>query len=385
MLFQEFVDNLDAIQEIILNIINEEEENLEFEFENLISEFENQRIGENKNDLKAILYLISKISINYHQTQTFYIRIQRILSFLKDNTIKFFSNFEIFNIFKENKRLLLFLFNENIIIPDKLIFSHISKNKFKKRGYIQYFYPEFKIFNSNSIFEMDTELFDKNRKKGVNDNYICELIQNDSIEDFVAYTNRTNFLLSSKVSSSIFETNLFLLKHEPTLIEYSAFYGSIQIFTYLFLNKVKLSPSIWLYAIHSKSSDLIHFIEPKVKPPKNNFCECYEESVKCHHIDIMNYIKNTLFQNGEEKLINELVLSLRYFNFSLMSNILGNFGNVEEIAKDDNAFYYLCKSDYCNIVDFLLKNSRINVNYKKVLLRKNLCHLKNNFFNTVSY
>ncbi|KAK8895206.1 hypothetical protein M9Y10_023648 [Tritrichomonas musculus] len=367
MLFQEFVDNLDAIQEIILNIINEEEENLEFEFENLKSEFENQRIGENKNDLKAILYLISKISNNYHQTQTFYIRIQRILSFLKDNTIKFFSNFEIFNIFKENKRLLLFLFNEKIIIPDKLIFSHISKNKFKKRGYIQYFYPEFKIFNSNSIFEMDTELFDKNRKKGVNDNYICELIQNDSIEDFVAYTNRTNFLLSSKVSSSIFETNLFLLKHEPTLIEYSAFYGSIQIFTYLFLNKVKLSPSIWLYAIHSKSSDLIHLIEPKVKPPKNNFCECYEESVKCYHIDIMNYIKNTLFQNGEEKLINELVLSLRYFNFSLMSNILGNFGNVEEIAKDDNAFYYLCKSDYCNIVDFLLKNSRINVNYKKVL------------------
>ena len=63
-------------------------------------------------------------------------------------------------------------------------------------------------FNSNSIFEMDTELFDKNRKKGVNDNYICELIQNDSIEEFVSYVNRLNMPLTSKFKHSIFESKM---------------------------------------------------------------------------------------------------------------------------------------------------------------------------------
>ena len=76
--------------------------------------------------------------------------------------------------------------------------------------------------------------FDEKLKIGENDSYICHLIRNDSIEKFVIFVNQTNLNLSSQIKSSIFETNLFLIKNdETTLIEYAAFFGSIQIFQYL--------------------------------------------------------------------------------------------------------------------------------------------------------
>ena len=81
--------------------------------------------------------------------------------------------------------------------------------------------------------------FEEKRQKGENDSYLCELIRTDSIEDFISYVNQKNISLSSKIKSSIFETNSFLVEKEPSLIEYTAFFGSIQIFQYLLNKKTK--------------------------------------------------------------------------------------------------------------------------------------------------
>ena len=51
------------------------------------------------------------------------------------------------------------------------------------------------------------------------------------------------------------------MKNVPTLIEYAAFYGSIQIFQYLYSKNVKITGKIWLYVIHSDKPDLIVFLE----------------------------------------------------------------------------------------------------------------------------
>lgn len=52
---------------------------------------------------------------------------------------------------------------------------------------------------------------------------------------------KTNLSLHLKIKKSVFESNSFLLDIEPTLIEYAAFFGSIQIFRYLRYNDVALS------------------------------------------------------------------------------------------------------------------------------------------------
>lgn len=67
---------------------------------------------------------------------------------------------------------------------------------------------------------------------GENYAYICEMIRDDSIIEFIQYDNKANISLLSRILISPFETNAILLKKEPSLIEYSAFYGSIQNFPF---------------------------------------------------------------------------------------------------------------------------------------------------------
>lgn len=74
--------------------------------------------------------------------------------------------------------------------------------------------------------------FDRKRETGENDTYIAEMIRNDLVDDFISYVTRTNTSLTSTIPHSIFETNLYLYGKNPTLIEYTAFSGSIQIFHY---------------------------------------------------------------------------------------------------------------------------------------------------------
>ena len=51
------------------------------------------------------------------------------------------------------------------------------------------------------------------------------------------------------------------MRNETNLVEYAAFFGSIQIFKYLLVNQVKLIPSLWIYAIHSRNPEIIHLLE----------------------------------------------------------------------------------------------------------------------------
>ena len=38
--------------------------------------------------------------------------------------------------------------------------------------------------------------FEEKRQKGENDSYVCSLIRNDSVEEFVTYLNQTNLSFS---------------------------------------------------------------------------------------------------------------------------------------------------------------------------------------------
>ena len=95
----------------------------------------------------------------------------------------------------------------------------------------------------------EPDFFEQNRTIGENEEFICQLIRNDSIEEFVRYITKTNYNIRNQIYTSIYETNLFLIKKPSSLIEYAAFYGSIQIFQYLKLNNVNFTPSLWLYSM----------------------------------------------------------------------------------------------------------------------------------------
>lgn len=125
-----------------------------------------------------------------------------------------------------------------------LIFYKMNKEKYKRLGYPQYFTPEIKKFRENKretrakyngTLQTIPEGFFEKRLQGENDNIICEIIRNDSIEEFNAFLHKDYYSINSKIIFSIYETNPALMNDEINLIEYAAFYGSAQIFKYLYI------------------------------------------------------------------------------------------------------------------------------------------------------
>ena len=141
----------------------------------------------------------------------------------------------------------------------------------------------------------------------------------------------------------------------PTLIEYAAFFGSIQIFQYMKFNHVELPSSLWLYAIHSKNAELIHLLEENhVDSPDDAYESCLLEAIKCHHNDIANYIKNNLVdpnivESDRENLIEKVFeCSFHYSNYSYFPH---------EYSKN-SAFFNLCLYKYSTLVNIFLRNKK---------------------------
>ena len=178
--------------------------------------------------------MINKISDNHQRIFNFIEKIERILKLLKTDLNKYFTNREKFELFKGNKRLLLFLIEEKIVTIDEMIFSILTSEENEVMRYIEYFGPEIKeilteefittYFNKhkkvkkeeilNRIpIEIGEEFYSK-RKIGENDNILCELIRHKKTKDFIAYVNLNNIPLQSYIEESIFETNSFLIINE---------------------------------------------------------------------------------------------------------------------------------------------------------------------------
>lgn len=366
----EYFTNMQHFQEKILEFIEED-----LAFDDLTSGFQEKKIVENVNDFKIILHLLAKISNNHHRSPGFFEKIEEIIKYFKQDIQKHFSNIELFNIFKSNKRILLFLFDEKIIIPTKSISKIITNDKYKKKYYPQYFYPEFKAFYSkefieemkstNPEIELDFDEFNQKRKSGENGNYLLQLIREDSIEDFIIYINQTNTSLTTTISPSIFETNPFLISGIQNMIGYAVFYGSIQVYNYLRFNNVDLNSSLWLYVVHSLNPTIIHSLEENhVVPKKNYYVKCYKEAVKCHHNNIMHYLKDNYYEKDESSDYSLFLNSIKNYNFN---DFCYNNYNVDLLSKFD-LFYDCCKYDYISIVSFLLENHDFDINYLKILL-----------------
>ncbi|KAK8884540.1 hypothetical protein M9Y10_043654 [Tritrichomonas musculus] len=333
---------MQRIEEILIDFLdnerNEEKDSHVLNF----NYFEGLNFKDKKYRLKEILHLIVQISNNHHRSPDFYLKICTVINYFKEDIKQSFSNYEIFTIFSRNKRILSFLFKERILTNASQFVEH-----FKDESYQFYFAPEIA-----SIENRNQKLFEYNRNLGENESLICQIIRRDSVEEFHSYVSVNNIsLFETKIQPSIFETNEFLIDKQPSLIEYAAFFGSIRIIHYLQSQKVKLTPSVWLYAIHANNQEMIHFLENnRVKPADRSYEECYEESIRCHHNYIANYIKNNLFKKNR-KILAKII---PYFNYAFFQDDCNDY------------LHEFIENDYVELVSILLKSTKIDINYKKI-------------------
>lgn len=358
MEIQKYLDKIKSIYHSFLEFLCKEMNNEEH-FQNLIQILEDHNIFDDHHELKVFLRLLLKISNNHFRTPEFFGKIERIILLFREQIKQSFSNNEIFNIFKNNKRILLLLIENEIIFIDESISNIMNSKKYKEAKYLQYFINELKPFldskTINTISKNIQDDFEEKRKNGENENYLCQLIRHDSIEEFTQYVNQNNLDLKTTIEPSLFETNSYLYKNKVTLIQYSFFFGAMKIINYLKRNGISITPSLWLYGIHNNNKDLIHFlVENHIDPADKIYHECYFEAIKCHHNEIAEYIKEKLLKKESENNFKEKATEcyFRYFSFPY---IPVDFNNKIIIL-------YLCEYDYFPLVKLLLKFTKMNLN-----------------------
>lgn len=389
MSIEEHIEKFKEIQAVILEFL-ENETNSDENFSNLKNIIDEQKICSNKQEFILFLHLISSISKNHFRGPYFISKIEKVLDNYAIDIKQNLTNSEIFDIFKGSKRVLLFLFEKRLIYMDKKIFETITSQKYKNFKYPQYFLPEIQSFINNEcncefkqkllyrcidewINEIEKEFsedFYKLRKEGENENYICELIRNDLVKEFIIYENRLNYSLESDIVPSIYETHPFLIHMQNccklTIIKYAAFFGSIQILKYLQMKGVALTSDLWLYSIHGNNADIIHLLEENNIIPKeyytcsdsdfeyiherclNEAVKCFNESIKCHHNDIANYLLDNYIKYFTSSIYRDCFKS---YNFAFIMN--------EFIS--ESVFIYLVQYDYYLLIELLLTNEDFDV------------------------
>ena len=376
-----YIDSKKKLYNAIMKLLWDSGEMREQNFLELFKNISYLHIEKDREEMPQFLITIKSISDQHHRDANFIQSIEEILQHYKEQIKQTLSNDEIFHIFEDNKLLVLFLLKNGTISISESIYDYmVCKNESNGNRYCHFFYPELSKFKGEekmksikeellSLNPTAFEEYENKRQEGENDSYICSLIRNDSVEEFISYINRQNISVSSEIKPSIFETNLFLIENRnTTLIEYSAFFGSIRIFRYLMMNNVKLTPSLWIFSIHSKNSELFQLLESNKEifsKEDFNYLPCFIESIKCHHNDFSEYIKDNLIQEQEieSTKIKEEILSnyIKYHNYA--------YFQTDDIK--EQGFFYLCLYNYERLVELLLTERKKEIE-NKIILKDNI-------------
>lgn len=239
-----------------------------------------------------------------------------ILSFKSHIQEKYQKN-EIFLVFQFNIPIILLLY-ENQIIDFDTIFEY------RRYEIYRFFLPEFieksgiekipaYIRDDIDPYKDNLEEFRKNRKEYHSDNEIARIIRKDDIDSFKEYILLNNLPLNYKIPDSFYEINSDLGKMTNSLIEYSATFGSIQIFEYLLNQLTELPQHILLAAVLGGSFDIIHILEQKGYKP-NTFVTF--RSILAHQNKLFDYFISNHSIQIRDDFIGDSLRSTNYYVFN---------------------------------------------------------------------
>lgn len=185
-----YIENMKTIQNILVSFLDNQSS-----FDNLnkaiLTKIINSQNLESKQEFKSFLYLLSNVAQYHFQGQHFFKRVKQIIDYYKGYIKKYYSNSEILNIFKDNKRILLYLHKKGIIKIHKELFEKLGLNNFKKESHENITVSE---YTKRIISEIDA-------KKHSNIDY--EIFFYDAIRDHhndIAKYVKDNFLQNESKS-----------------------------------------------------------------------------------------------------------------------------------------------------------------------------------------
>lgn len=154
-----FIKKMKDIYSVLMDFIESDDDSGD-EFDTIINFFEKQIILENKEEVRLIFQLISKISDNYHRTSNFFDKLEKIFQYLIKDTLSPISDF-IPDYTKYNKKILFHLLDKRLIKPDESFLQTYFLSKPDEKNYY-YLYPKVKEFLEEEIRnQIEKEILEK--------------------------------------------------------------------------------------------------------------------------------------------------------------------------------------------------------------------------------
>ncbi|OHS99462.1 hypothetical protein TRFO_08404 [Tritrichomonas foetus] len=302
----------------------------------LFNFFEEISISKHFSLYEAFLRIFVHLSIYFNFPETkeeeFYTKRQEIFFLiLKELILKHslktsIHQLTLFFIFNSNKHFLLFLFKEGIF---DILFLIRKISSLQHKDIFLFFIPEIKKINSkfdgiltkklSLTEEYINNLYEESKGKSTTEDFnheqaqenhsgnlrkihskeeIAKIIRKDDVNNFIEFISRIeNFDLNSKIKPSFLENNPDINNDYNydnqgiSLLEYSMAFGSINIFRYLLLNKVKYSNESFKYCLIGNHYEILHHLEEE--DINIEFEEkCYLQCIEYYHPEIIEYLSN---------------------------------------------------------------------------------------------
>lgn len=422
--FQEYLEDLNELienDESIQNIIELENEifNLKEKSFELIIE-----LIEKLNSTKAVCQLIINACFSRQKLIPIYLKLITQITQNDNSFIEVFLNTmldpyvaeckttnEYVELRKEVEFILRWLIDHKLIEFDEIIKNGLKFYSFYLIDFLEKKNPKiieimseiykdlYQTFfqNLEEIKKNDWEIHKKLVQEGMNNYEIAIAIQNDDkdkLQQIVAQPKYNNVeLCKVEVPSSVYERCTFI-DRKQTLIQYSAFFGSINCFKFLIMNDPKFAPNnfqvienqdeqnkqdeqdndkklnpfrndpnyvnLAKYAVASGNPEIIHIIEQK----GCSFDDTLKFAFDYAHHDIFDWIRMNKYENSKQlPLSSFLTKCVHQMQISLMIEMLEDGMNPNESKLITAAV----EEENIILLDFLLKIKGIEVNENNII------------------
>lgn len=204
---------------------------------------------------------------------------------------------------------------------DAIYFMHLLDLSSSENKQIQLEFNQ--ICMSNDFLRRNFSVLSKNNFElhktfttlGENPDPLSTILRTDNLEKFQKYLKKTPIKLDSKISASIYESNK--LVRNCQLIEFCAFFGSVNCFEFLLKNGVKPTEKLPSYAIAGGNQQIIDILD---KIPDISFRGTLSYAIAFHRFNLFRW----LFEEKRET-IDSMSLSTNcifYCSFKSMRELL---------------------------------------------------------------